>query len=360
MKNKVAGVFLLFTLLIVLSGLSIIEDKSGNLSMVYGITTAISLILLIGYCNTIKKPELWFILLFSAVLIVNIGYFTLSVSTSLEEALLANRISYLGSVFLPMSMLMIILHIYKINYAKWIPWLLFIISLLIFFVAASPGYLDIYYASVSLEIHDGVASLTKEYGPLHVLYFVYLLTYFGAMVMVIFFSSIKKRLDSHTQAIMVASAVLVNICVWLLEQLIHLDFEFLSVSYIISELFLLGLTIMVQEGGHLRFEFNVTSDDLTKEQITPEEYDLSSAPHFIIPPEKETKMKHLSAHLLTLTPTEQAIYELHIAKKSTTEILEIMNIKENTLKYHNKNIYSKLGISSKKELLELIALMNEY
>lgn len=30
-----------------------------------------------------------------------------------------------------------------------------------------------------------------------------------------------------------------------------------------------------------------------------------------------------------------------------------LNITENTLKYHNKNIYSKLGVSSRKQLIEI-------
>ena len=30
-----------------------------------------------------------------------------------------------------------------------------------------------------------------------------------------------------------------------------------------------------------------------------------------------------------------------------------MNIKESTLKYHNRNLYGKLGVSSRKELLEV-------
>ena len=35
----------------------------------------------------------------------------------------------------------------------------------------------------------------------------------------------------------------------------------------------------------------------------------------------------------------------------TKEILDRLNIKENTLKYHNKNIYAKLGITSRKQLV---------
>ena len=39
--------------------------------------------------------------------------------------------------------------------------------------------------------------------------------------------------------------------------------------------------------------------------------------------------------------------------------MEEMSIKENTLKYHNKNIYSKLGVSSRKQLIEIATLLNE-
>ncbi len=64
-------------------------------------------------------------------------------------------------------------------------------------------------------------------------------------------------------------------------------------------------------------------------------------------------------HIHNLTPTERRIFDLYVSGKHAKEIMEIMNIKENTLKYHNKNIYSKLGVSSKKELLRYAVLMNQ-
>ncbi|MBQ1985824.1 MAG: helix-turn-helix transcriptional regulator, partial [Clostridia bacterium] len=61
-------------------------------------------------------------------------------------------------------------------------------------------------------------------------------------------------------------------------------------------------------------------------------------------------------NLKTLTPQEMRIYELYVAGKSTAEITAIIGIKENTMKYHNKNIYSKLGVSSRKQFLRFAAL----
>ena len=61
-------------------------------------------------------------------------------------------------------------------------------------------------------------------------------------------------------------------------------------------------------------------------------------------------------NLKTLTPAEYRIYNLYLDGKSAKEILEIVGIKENTLKYHNKNIYSKLGVTSRKQLLRFATL----
>ena len=124
-----------------------IGAKSTNMSVIYVATAIFSLLLLVGYCCLIEKKELWFYVLFSSVFIVNIGYLSLAISKNLEEALLANRISYLGSVFLPMSMLMLILEACNFKYKRWFPLLLICIAIPIFLIAASPGYLDIYYKS---------------------------------------------------------------------------------------------------------------------------------------------------------------------------------------------------------------------
>ena len=61
-------------------------------------------------------------------------------------------------------------------------------------------------------------------------------------------------------------------------------------------------------------------------------------------------------NLSTLSPSEYKIYELYLSGKTAKEIISILGITENTLKYHNKNIYSKLGISSRKQLLRFATL----
>lgn len=61
-------------------------------------------------------------------------------------------------------------------------------------------------------------------------------------------------------------------------------------------------------------------------------------------------------NIATLTKKEREIFDLYTQGLSSKEIIARQQISENTLKYHNKNIYSKLGVKSRKELLQYITL----
>ena len=69
--------------------------------------------------------------------------------------------------------------------------------------------------------------------------------------------------------------------------------------------------------------------------------------------------EYFLCNLSTLTASEYRIYELYLQGKNGKQIAEIAGIKENTLKFHNKNIYSKLGVSSRKQLLKFAALKQQ-
>jgi len=319
------------------AGCSAVGGKAMDMSAVYVVTTLLSILMLVGYLTLIRKKEFWLMVLFTSAVIVNIGYLSLAKATTLDGALMANRVSYLGSVFLPLAMLLTIVKVCRLRYIKWLPYLLVCISLFVFFVAASPGYSDIYYKEVYLQNVNGVSVLEKVYGPWHVIYLVFLLAYFAAMVAAILHAAIKKSVPSHIQAVFLAAAVFANLGVWLLEQLVRIDFEFLSVSYIISEIFLLGLYLIIQDGEKL---FATPMPEPQAPEIKPTK-------------ELIEQQKLFVQGLKTLTPTEKAIYDLYLEGKSTKEILATLNIKENTLKFHNKNLYSKLGVSSRKALIEI-------
>ena len=309
-----------------------------NMSMIYGVIAGISLLLLIGYAALVKKKELWLLLLFASVFLVNAGYFSLAISRTLEEALLANRIAYLGSVFLPFFMMMTIIGVCRYPYKKWMVAVLICINIVVFLIAASPGYTCWYYKEATLVIVNGAAKLQKVYGPLHKIYFVYLFAYLALMIGIIFRSVRKKLVNSPKQAFLLLVVVLLNIMFWLVEQLIQWDFEFLSVSYILSELLLLVLYSMLQDIEELQKQVIEQSD---KEEETEAADAL------------EAKVAYWS-EAAQLSPREKEVFRELLTDKKRKEIAEALCISENTVKTHTSNVFSKLEVSTRNELMEKV------
>lgn len=341
--KKIFTAFLLTIIAITFSGCGPIGAKSMTLSVIYAAIVILSLLLFVGYCILIKEKLIWFYLLFGAVAVVNTGYLAISIATTLEGALMANRIAYLGSVLLPLSMLMIIMHTCRLKTPKPVMLMLVTVSLFVFLVAASPGILDIYYSNVDIEIINGVAILQKEYGPWHPLYLVYLVGYFTSMIAVISYAAAKKKLTTTSNAIFLLASVLINIAIWLAEQLVRIDFEILSVSYIFTEVFLITFYMMIQENS---------SQAVAENPSVPVQQPVAVQETTSLPSDPE--LLHVFAESIALlTATEHKVYDLYVSGKSTAEVLEELGISQNTLKYHNRNIYGKLGVSSRKQLIEL-------
>lgn len=353
-KKHIGILVLLFTMFISLTGCSQVGSKTANMSAIYVVTSVLSFALLLCYTFFIKKKEVWFLVLFSAVTVVNIGYLSISLSATLQNALFSNRIAYLGSVFLPVSMLMTILRICKIKLNKWLVAAILSVSAVVFLIAASPGYLDIYYKEVSLLTIGGATVLDKVYGPLHSVYLYYLATHFLGMIGIVIFARISKRIQSSAYAVIILCSVMINIGVWLMEQLVNIEFEVLSVSYIASELFLLGVSFMIQE--------NSIKNSLIISGQTPKEdckavANMSSNTESLeneLAKKLKEQYEYLCSRLYTLTPTEKEIYNLYINGSGIKDVMAALNIKENTVKYHNRNIYSKLGVKSRKQLIEIV------
>ena len=301
------------------SGTEATSDGFCSLPIIYGVVATLSLLLLLGYSLLHPHRERWFVALFISVFVTNLGYFALSVSRTLGEAMLANRVAYLGSVCLPLCMLMIILDLCEMRPRKVITGVLIGVSVMVFLLAASGGYLKLYYKEVSMEIINGAAKLHKVYGPWHSVYFIYLFAYLAAMVSVIACAAVKKQGRLWKFAPIMGTVVLLNMAIWFVEQQINWEFELLSVSYIVSELLLLML-----------------HDVLPEYEAAPQP---AADPYVLCP------------RLAELTQREMDVLKLILENKKRKEIAEELFVTENTVKKHTAHIYEKLEVSDRSELL---------
>ena len=305
----------------------------------------IATILLVGYFAFVRKKEPWLLLLYVCVTIVNVGYFLLSISKTVGFAIFANDIAYLGSVFLSMSMLLTITKLCGFEIKKKFIITLGTIGIVMFLIVATVGILPWYYKEVELVFVDGAAKLKKVYGVLHPMYLVYLVGYFSAMVACIVQSIRKKMIASQRHAALLAVIVFGNIAVWLVEKFIPWNFEFLSVSYLFSEIILLGLYWMMQD--------YVRSDLIPKpvqEAPRPVPIDIATMP-------MEDKILKVISFLKPgemLAEREREVLELVLQNKKRKEIAEELCLSENTIKTYTRTLYGKIGVSSREELYALL------
>lgn len=219
------------------------------MTLAYGITALVSLCM-VGICVVAdKKRDIWLLLVCVSVSVCNLGYFMLVISHNLDDVLNSNRISYLGSVFLPFFMLMMVLRFCGIKRSKVLTISLATVGIIMLGITTSPGILPIYYSSVDVEFVDGATKLVREYGPLHLLYYVYLFGYMLSMVGVTLFAIAKKKIKSRLHTVLLLCTVFCNIIIWLVEQFLPRGFEWLSVSYILTECLILAIYRSMQNQG---------------------------------------------------------------------------------------------------------------
>ena len=325
--------------------------KSGNMAIVYSSIAVLSLLLLIGYLLWEKKKIRYMTMLFASVAVANIGYFLQSVANTLNGALWANRVSYLGSAYLMLLMLLIIMDVCQVARKPWMTKTLMAVSTAAFLLAASGGWNSLYYKAVDIVAINGMTRLVKVYGPLHALYPVYLLSYFVMMVSVIGYAAKNRKLASPKYAVFLAIVVLLNIGVWAVEQVIDVDFEFLSVSYIVAEVMLLLIYGMLRDYGILQSSGALVSVQMLTRLHT------QSTPAGQLPPDMDRLFRSFVEKSKTLSSAERRILQYYIDGHETADIPDLAFISIHTVKKHNRSIYQKLEVSSRDELMLYIELL---
>ena len=324
--------------------------KDGVLSSIYGIVALMSILLLVSYFYFDKKKNHRFLVLFFCVAASNLGYYLLAICNSLAVAKVANAISYFGGAFSMLVMLLIIYDVCQMRKRQWLTWSLIGISVVFFALAASGDWLGLYYRSVSLEVINGTTHLLKEYGPLHGLYALYLAGYVVLMLVCIAYAAKNKRLSSPKYTTFLLVTVLLNVGVWLVEQMIDEEFEFLCVSYMVTEVLLLLIYNMLCDYGIIRPETGILSVQMLT-QLNTRQVDPGA-----LPPGMEDMFQSFAEKAKTLSSAERRILNYYIDGHDIAEIPDLAFISIHTVKKHNRSIYQKLEIASRDELMLYIEL----
>lgn len=317
------------------------------ITALYSVLFAMSLLYPVGYYWFVRKQrnEPWLFVLNLSVCVVNLGYLLLSLSKTVEIALVANKIAYLGQVFVPLCMFMIISRLCGFNYKKLTEYVLIGTAVVMFGIVLTTGHLNWYYKSVELTFADGAAKLVKEYGVLHPTNLIYVLTYFVAMLAVICISLKKNIGKSYKLVGMMFAIVFCNVGGWTFEKVVPWNFEFLAVSYIVSEFIFFFVFWMLQDYIHV--------SDIPPPVIVEEK----SSVIFVDTKERATKVERILSNLpnnTTLTARQMDILEGILDGKSRKEIAADLHLSENTVKMHTTSLFKALKVTSREEIFALI------
>ncbi|MBO4782984.1 MAG: HD domain-containing protein [Lachnospiraceae bacterium] len=256
----------------------------------YDVMFAISLVMLIIYLFIWHKHfDIHFTMMFTFIAIQNLGYALTVHSKTLEEALTANKITYLGACFNILFMTLCVLEHCNILINKMMRIGIFATIFVLYGFVLTMGRNGLFYKDVDFEIRDGVGTLIKnEYGPMHTVYRIALTGLFLTAFVVIIYTYFKKRDVSKHNAQLLFAAEAVSFFSFFGGRLIFKNFELLPLAYIASEVMFLkiihdmclydvtdsAIDSLVEKGntGLISFDFkyNYLGSNETARKIFPE------------------------------------------------------------------------------------------
>lgn len=323
------------------------------MDVLYGILAAISLGLFAFGVATRQKRDC--LMMLASVFCAELGFFLISVSQTLSAALWANRLCYLGQVFLPFFLLMMIARLSGVRLPAWAPKALPAISLAVLFITMTPGWLPWYYKSADIAVAGGVTHIVREYGPLRRLYFIYLLGYLAADTAVLALAIRGRRMRLPQQSLLLVGAVYIQIAIWLAEQFLPRGFEYLSASYVVSEIFILLVDSMLRTVDQLHLgelEAAMGQLETARSELAALQADMDAqrdAPQPFNSQELAARIEALEAEY-SLTRREGEVLRLLVEGKSRNEAAVELCVSEETVKKHISSLYRKLDVHSRAEL----------
>lgn len=201
---------------------------------------------LLSHANSNYNQRGPYAAIFFAAFFSCVGYLFLGLSTNIDEANIANKICYLGASFLPMFTFQAILLVCDIKAPDRLNGFLGVLSFVVFGLAATTGYSDIYYTSMKWVELYGVGNYEATFGPGHLLFNFMLVFYLVANVSLLTYSFIKKKNVSFKNLIALTLVEIASIVSFLVARIIGTDTLVMPAVYVFDQLALLYICFRVR------------------------------------------------------------------------------------------------------------------
>ena len=244
------------------------------LTTYYDIALAASLLMTLIYVFMWHKHfDVHITLIFVLVPVTNLGFAMFARTETLDEALMAQRLTYIGGCYLLLLILFSVFSLCQIRLNHWIRVGMLLVSSVIYASALSMGHSTLFYEDIQFAQTNGMVALLKQYGVMHSAFLGMIGAYFLISLVAIVYTYLRKNQVSRKMLYLLFVPVVVALLAyfgsrWLVPrvELIPLAYVFAQVVYlvIVYRISLYDITdtavdSMVQSGdtGLVSFDFKL-------------------------------------------------------------------------------------------------------
>ena len=214
----------------------------------YLISLAVSFLILVFVMTFMsEKTSGTLILLLFALVVATFGYYRISVSQTVEEAILAKTLTFFDGTLTSFLMLLCIMRICNLKVPKWLSALGFLYSGVVFALANTMGSSDIFYYDISISFENGVTWINKQNGPAHIVFTIGLLMNMVLVIATVIYSFFKRNEVSYIHSIIMGLLVMATVLTYFLERAFHAKMEYLPFAYNLAELCLVILVLRIDK-----------------------------------------------------------------------------------------------------------------
>ena len=171
----------------------------------YFIALMLALVLMIVYLFSYHKHfDMRITLLFVLVPVSNLGNVLLENAQSLEAALVANKVVYIGACYMQLISMLAVFSLCRIKLNRWIRTGLVLLSTIVYLSSLTMGYSPLFYEEVSFSRAGDTIAFDKKYGPIH--------TVFIAMVVVMIIALLVWSHWAATGGRLIFPIILIIVC----------------------------------------------------------------------------------------------------------------------------------------------------
>lgn len=273
-----------------------------------------------------KRFGVHFTLIFIITTFTDLGYIFLAEAESLDSALTAQKLIYLGACFPILLIMLCIFSVCRIRLNKWLRALLITIDLFVYMGALTMGKNELFYKNVTYTTKNGITVLEKDYGVLHHLFYAMVILYVMMCFAALVYSLRKKDISNKTIYLMFLP-VLLTFAAFFGGRLYEGTVELVPISYLIAQIIYLIIihriclydiddTVadsLVQNGttGFISFDFkrNYLASNETAKRIFPILNDMKVDEPVDADPELSSAVEAWIKRFETGADNEKMLYE---------------------------------------------------